>query len=599
MNTNNYSNEQMGREKKKLSAAVITIIICVVLAVAAVIYAVISPSGGTPFSPEQINRGTTHYSDMEYTRPDTDQLIADINDLMEMIQKGKSFTEQGHVFTKINTELVTFRTMTTLANIRYASDTTNEDYRTEYTTLEKLSVTISTLTEKLLDVIEDSNYKINYERSYFGVGFFSHRKSYDYTDEVKALLDKETELESRYVDTLSNASVTWDGKSIRMYSEEFYALRTDVQKLLYRQYCTEYSKTIGEIYVSLVKTRLEIAQALKVNYIEYAYENIAHDYTPEQAQLYMENIKKYVIPLYSDISFDTKPFYQAADTMSSFYAMADSMRTMSGTVAEAFSYMVRYGLYNFSYSQKKQGISFTTYLDKYASPYIFISPSGTCADFRTFTHEFGHFIDYYSNLNTGITIDNSEIASQAMAYIAPYYCHSINGLSSEEYSKFNMMQTLETYISTGFTNALEAKIYSLSPAEVTLDKLTEIINACAEEYAPTDKIRTALVTQWFETQHIFLYPFYTVSYSISNDVSLQVLQKELDNPSVGGVKAFMKIIKRSDNSTFEKSITSAGFESPFSEGRAEKIAALIQSVFAAKVEIEPENTVATKVLKAA
>ncbi|MCI6502361.1 MAG: hypothetical protein MSA49_03915, partial [Clostridia bacterium] len=101
------------------------------------------------------------------------------------------------------------------------------------------------------------------------------------------------------------------------------------------------------------------------------------------------------------------------------------------------------------------------------------------------------------------------------------------------------------------------------------------------------------------TQHIFLYPFYTVSYSISNDVSLQVLQKELDNPSVGGVKAFMKIIKRSDNSTFEKSITAAGFENPFSEGRAEEIAALIQSVFAAKVEIEPENTVATEVLKAA
>ena len=88
-----------------------------------------------------------------------------------------------------------------------------------------------------------------------------------------------------------------------------------------------------------------------------------------------------------------------------------------------------------------------------------------------------------------------------------------------------------------------------------------------------------LSLSWFEYQHIYIAPLYYSAYTISNDAALQVLEAELETPLEGGVEAYLKIIDRDPSKTFVENIEAAGFESPFSEGRAEKIAELIDSIF--------------------
>ena len=64
-----------------------------------------------------------------------------------------------------------------------------------------------------------------------------------------------------------------------------------------------------------------------------------------------------------------------------------------------------------------------------------------------------------------------------------------------------------------------------------------------------------------------------------NDVSFQILEEELKAPGKGGVKAFENIIDRDLDLSFEEDIKKSDFESPFDEGRTQKIAELIESIF--------------------
>lgn len=61
--------------------------------------------------------------------------------------------------------------------------------------------------------------------------------------------------------------------------------------------------------------------------------------------------------------------------------------------------------------------SYTTYLESYEMPYIYISPEGTLADLLTAAHEYGHFVDGYVNCNQTFSIDCSEVFSQALEYL--------------------------------------------------------------------------------------------------------------------------------------------------------------------------------------
>ena len=241
--------------------------------------------------------------------------------------------------------------------------------------------------------------------------------------------------------------------------------------------------------------------------------------------------------------------------------------------------MVKYGLYELSASEEKQGISFETFLEKYYSPFMFVSSSGTAYDYLTYAHEFGHFVDDYVNLGANNTVDTAEMASQTMAYIAPFYSDGMNGIDSYELLKINLYSTFEMYSTTAFIHRFETAVYSLEPNEVTSQRLNELAKEAALSVGMDEYTADIMAVSWFEIQHIYIAPMYYVGYAISNDVSVQIVEAELDAPGEGGVEAFEKLLNRDPYKTFEENIVEDGFESPFAEGRTEKLAKFIDSVF--------------------
>jgi oligoendopeptidase F len=172
----------------------------------------------------------------------------------------------------------------------------------------------------------------------------------------------------------------------------------------------------------------------------------------------------------------------------------------------------------------------------------------------------------------GITIDNTEIASQAFELIAPMYSDGMGNISCDELMMLNLISALDTYATSGFINTFESTVYSLTPEEITLEKLNSIAFEAAEAFG-LDPYTVSM--SWFEIQHLYIAPFYSVGYAISNDVSIQVLEKELENPGEGGVKAYLNVIERDTSLSFVDDIIRSDFKSPFDEGRVKEVADLI------------------------
>ena len=573
----NYSSERS--PKKKYSSAIVAVIICAAIVAGAVSVAILNPEGGFDLLPSLTGSShpNAHFSEMEYVRPDTEALIKSLDTLVEMINNGDSFTDQRSLYNKINIDYTNFLTMLNMAYIGYSADTSDEFYSEELSLLEKASVTVGNKLNLLHDTIAASSFKTNYERSYYGVGYFTDWENRLFSDEVTALMERENELIDEYREIMSDPFVNLGSQKVYI-KRDLASLSESVYNHVVNAYYKKYNKLAGDVYVELVKTRLEIAEKLGKSYAEYSYKSFDRDYTPEQASKYLDLVAEKLIPVIEKIEYDESFMYNYLDPTASLYAVSYGVRNMKGTVSEAFGYMIENGLYDIGYSDLKSSSSFTTYLYDYNVPFLFASPSRDATDFFTYSHEFGHFVDAYYNFGLDTSIDAAEIPSRAMELIMPYYTNALKGYSVIDLNEYSLYSSSQIYTVQGFISSFENEVYSLKSDEVTVDKLNSIALDCANKFGLSD-VASVYQYAWIDITHIFEVPFYTISYIIANDVALQILEAEISSPGKGGIDSFMRVIDRDVDLGFIEELTDSGFKSPFADGRIEKIASLFEDTF--------------------
>ena len=74
--------------------------------------------------------------------------------------------------------------------------------------------------------------------------------------------------------------------------------------------------------------------------------------------------------------------------------------------------------------------------------------------------------------------------------------------------------------------------------------------------------------------HFFMSPMYIISYVVSNDAAMQLYQLEQATPGAG-VAVYVENLDTTE-SKFLSFVAGAGLESPFVEGRIEKVAKTFQ-----------------------
>lgn len=538
---------------------------------------------------QQHNPDGVMFSDMHYARPDTEKLAADVEAVESALDSGASLKKVEELLDVCMDDYDDFATMRALADIFNYKDLRDEYYAAEYEWISAEDANVSRLFDRMYYACAGSSLGQALEEDYFWEGFCEEYADPDdsyYTDETVALMQRESELISRYREIVADPTVLYEGdeRSFNELVEELSAAEDITSHYRYlavlKSYYEKYNEPLAEVYIELMRVRTELAEAMgfsSCEEMEYVF-GFERDYAPGDGAVFVSDVKKYIVPIYLWAK-ESGVLYSTAYSPLSNDALYSDMQAITANIgrecADAFDFMSRYGLYDIEPSAYKADISFQTYLNNYDAPFIFLKPDGTTKDLTTFVHEFGHYTDSYINFNANETIDVAEIFSQALEFLSLSYMKGV--LTTREIAQLRdnaMIDALSTYIQQAAFADFESKAHSLGPDELTADRLNELALQSAKDFGFCEEgFELYYQYYWMDITHLFEYPFYVISYPVSLDVAMQIYELELKTPGAGVAKYF-EILPR-DWSTFMETVTNGGLRSPFEAGSMRSIAAMI------------------------
>ena len=499
-------------------------------------------------------QAVTPFSEMHYVRPD----IAKMEETLQMVCDIAEKSDNKDGLMKYVWEFYdmynSYYTRYNLASIYYFRDMTDIYWEKEYNYCAQNVGQAEAMLEEMFYALAASPMKEELERDpAFGQGFFDAYQGEALWDEkFLDLMEQEAMLEDQYYDLCTQA------QAVEYYSPAYFE---------------EYGAKMAEVFVKLVALRQEIAAYVGYeDYTTFAYEFYHYrDYTPQQAEKYLKEIKAELVPLYRKVeeSGGSEDAW-AACTQAEAFSYAESMaQAMGGTVYDAFRVMREAGLYDLTYSEKKYAGSFEVYLTDYYAPFVFVSPSATQQDKLTFVHEFGHFCNDYASYGSYAGVDVAEVFSQGLEYLSLCY-----GDGAGTLAEMKMVDCLRIYVEQAAYATFEQEVYKLEGDELTPENVFALYEKIGTEFGFD-------AWEWDSRDfvvvgHFFTDPMYIISYVVSNDAALQLYQMEQEKANTG-LALYNKELN-TQQTFFLGFLAEAGLESPFTDGRVAQVRKTLEAV---------------------
>ena len=529
------------------------------------------------------------FSDMRYTRPDTEALYTDIDAVQQALDGGSRLKKVEELLDVCMDAYYTFSTMYALCNIFNCRDLRDEYYADEYEWISAESAEVSRRFDELYYACAGSSLGRELEEDYFWEGFcedYADPNDSYYNDVTVALMQQESDLISRYRSIVADPVILFEGEeqsflelSEELLSDDGYGSYTRYLSALMTYYET-YSVPLADVYIELMRVRGEMAEAMGFDGVEAMEFDFGfdRDYSPSDAAVFVSDVKTHLVPIYrwaEDEGVSYSVNYSSLNSDELFDDMRSVAGQIGGSCAEAFAFMSRYGLYDIAPSPYKADTSFQTYLDDYESPFIFLNPNGTTSDLLTFVHEFGHFTDAYVNFDAAESIDLAETFSQSLEFLS--LSHMDQVLSDREIRQLRhakMYDALDTFIQQCAFADFESKAHAIGPDALDADKLCELALQSARDFGfCSEGFESYIQYYWMDITHLYEYPFYVISYPVSLAVSMEIYGLELEE-SGKGLEKYFEIMPR-DYDTFMETVRAGGLDSPFAKGSMAAIADMI------------------------
>ena len=378
---------------------------------------------------------------------------------------------------------------------------------------------------------------------------------------------------------ISNVEVTYDGKSmtygelfqkyINMYRElrnyssyddisgdklqEYFSIEqtiADTKKL----YGID-NDTLGQIYIDLVKLYNDYAIACGYS----SYIDMAFPYDLNEINEISSDVKTYITPIIDNYSkkLQDSPMYSQVISQSYDINEANTLATsvvsaVGEDYLDIYNYMTDHNLLvlddDYTFSQ-----GYTTILPEYSQGYIYLTFNDS--DFYDcFTngifHEFGHFIDWYSNLDDFISspMANAENVSISFSYL----CNDNLDAYFDDEVTTNLMCVNNTlnnainYVNSCFSTS-DLEIYAFQNFDtITPDDLQSKYIELRKDYGIIDDITYKLgnakeyYTSYTQINQIYTTPFYNTDYSMAGLTGLNVLDA-YSNDKSEGIELFNKL----------------------------------------------------------
>lgn len=489
------------------------------------------------------------FEEMTYTRPDMEHFQKVLEESCEIAKTEtdlEALLEGIYAFYAVYDS---FYTAQSLAMIYYCKDMTDAAWEAEHQFCTENASLVAAGLDRLYRALAQSPLREQLEtQEYFGKDYFdSYEGETLFQETFLALLEQEAQLQNDY-----------------------YAIYADAGELDYRseEFQERYGEQMKQLLVELVLLRQQIsAYAGFDNYVDFAYEfYYARDYQPAQAEAYLLHIREELVPLYQQMSEKKPEILLYESTQQQTYDYVEQMaRDMGGTFWEAFQVMADSGLYDISYGENKYNASFETYISDYYLPYVFLNPTMTEYDKLTFAHEFGHFCNDYASYGSVVGVDVAEIFSQGTEYLSLCYSSADDNLQ-----KLKLLDCLCVYVEQAAYASFEQQMYSLSEEALTTAALDALYADTCGSYGLNDSFSYTLIT------HFYTNPMYVISYVVSNDAAFQLYQMEQAEEGAG-LTCLEKNLQTMQP-YFLAFLREAGLESPFADGRLQKVKETLQSI---------------------
>lgn len=494
-------------------------------------------------------------------KTDAESVFAEIKSALTEFEKGADAEKIFGILDKYEDDFP-LQTAQQLAKIKSSLENTAEN-NAEYTKIYNLYVDSYDIINRIVKGMAESDKYRPFLLEYFGM---SDDELDEYTESMPT--DREYALL----------------KEISALTEEYYNAQSSVPNFgSYGEYLT-YLKNMteknGEIFVKLVQKRNEIAKEHGYdNYADYAYAEIyGKDYTAEERSEFYRCTQKYISPLREKIyRICALSYDDYTETATESEIIADTrkyLEKINPELTQAFDYMTKHGLYDMKSSERKQTGCYTSYIDRFEVPFIFINPDGY--DVRTaLVHEYGHYTaefhdPYYSGSAEYETsaenanIDIAEIQSQGLEILFYDYYGKIYGNSGKGKKAYSVYGMISSVIDAALLSEWQEAVYSTE--NLTVEKCNSLFGQYCEKYGvdsvyPCNKYGGYL---WVIVNHNFEAPMYYISYGVSAMAALQILEMcETDKASA--IDKYMRLSSMGEYTGFKSALAKCGFDNVFAE----------------------------------
>ena len=388
------------------------------------------------------------------------------------------------------------------------------------------------------------------------IDFYAHPGDETLSDACQQLDSVLNEVNDALCTALSDALDGPAGSALRSYIGEDkatalvgYDEQTDRQReitervseltLQYNALIMEYlsydeeTEKIGALYRELVDLHNEEAQSAGYkDYADYAYEaSYGRDFTPDDAAALCEAVKPYARQYFGSLYYNEATYADfSADTdlteRELVGLVTQYMPRVSDDAAKAAAYMEKHGLYFMDSAERVSDLGFTTTLDQYNAPFIYLALYGDQNDIQSMFHEFGHYYDAYVNpvpdllLSVG-SLDIFEIHSTGMEALSTGWYEDIYG----EDADLARIRFLDSALYTVFSGCLFDEFQRAVYADPTLtpEQISQTFVTIARSYG-LRSFGKEFSHYWMQVNHNFESPFYYISYAVSMLASLQIYE---------------------------------------------------------------------------
>lgn len=497
------------------------------------------------------------FSEIEYKRPDFDEIKEGIKAYIEKFKAAKDFKEAKALFEDYQKTSGELSTMYEVAMIRNTIDTRDEFYEAEVAFFNENIPELEPLEKEADELILNSPYKDKFSSAY-GKIFIKDMEIRQKLVSAEIIPDKveEAKLSQEYSKITAQCKCDFDGEECNFYGLLKHLESTDRDERIraFKAWADMYesvSEKLDEIYSKLTKVRDSMAKKLGFNnYIEYIYlANGRYDYTAEDVAKFRENVRKYITPavakLFEEqrktIGVDKLHYYDEQltsptgnanpeGTTEEKVAKAKQMYgEMNAQTKEFFNFMCEHELFDLESKPGKHMGGYCTFLPKYKAPFIFSNFNGTSADVDVLTHEAGHAFQAYSSCKyvpllsmTWSTAEISEIHSMSMEFFTYPWMDKFFA-DPDKYRKAHLADALKVIPYMVSVDEFQHRVFE--KPDMTASERYAVWSEIEKKYMPwRDYDGNEFLEKggfWMQKQHIFMYPFYYIEYALAQTCTFQ------------------------------------------------------------------------------